>query len=479
MAAANTIRVLLRLVAVLQICLPTTVAFAYDRLAARAYALRYGGDFRNPAYESYPNDCTNFVSQCLRAGGIRFTSEQGYLDAYQSLVRAAELPEALTQFHGAYSSVLRFPYDQYPAMLSGMPGDAIALSVDAANNFHSVTIDTRLSETEIYVSAHTNNHLHRALSDLLVLSYDANANGSIEDDEYPITFSFLHIADSPVVISTTLRTSSGVAYLGTQNPDLFHDNPSIAKRLPIGPGFVDVVVQFDTPIPDASGFSATFGSEPPFLQNAFGNGTWSETKYPQDTWVSSVEINTGMSSGKYQIRVSAQGLDGSLLDADEDLSVYNPGPDVSHLFFVDTDRPSLVGEFPQGSDIDYLTNTVSFQLTDPEVNGVVSGIDLASAADAAKILPTIDGYWNFVPREFDVDAEFTVLEPLTPATTYTVTVSDVRDLAGNTMEPYSWSFTTESCPPCTDWNADKKECEARKCQDPEIVDVPGEPCEGA
>ncbi len=41
----------------------------YDRNSAVGYALKYALD-PNPAYVYYQgNDCTNFVSQCLRAGG--------------------------------------------------------------------------------------------------------------------------------------------------------------------------------------------------------------------------------------------------------------------------------------------------------------------------------------------------------------------------------------------------------------------------
>lgn len=44
---------------------------SYQRDLAVAYALRYGTD-PNPGYVYIAdNDCTNFISQCLRAGGAR------------------------------------------------------------------------------------------------------------------------------------------------------------------------------------------------------------------------------------------------------------------------------------------------------------------------------------------------------------------------------------------------------------------------
>jgi hypothetical protein len=53
---------------------------------------------------------------------------------------------------------------------------------------------------------------------------------------------------------------------------------------------------------------------------------------------------------------------------------------------------------------------------------------------------------------------FTPSSPLAASATYTATVSSARDLAGNTMTPVTWSFTTAASPsttgcPCTIWDA--------------------------
>lgn len=42
--------------------------FVYDRREAVRYAERWWNDY-HPHYKKFPNNCTNFVSQCLRAGG--------------------------------------------------------------------------------------------------------------------------------------------------------------------------------------------------------------------------------------------------------------------------------------------------------------------------------------------------------------------------------------------------------------------------
>lgn len=47
---------------------PELYRFTYDRLAAVKYAERWWNDY-NPKYEKFHVDCTNYVSQCLHAGG--------------------------------------------------------------------------------------------------------------------------------------------------------------------------------------------------------------------------------------------------------------------------------------------------------------------------------------------------------------------------------------------------------------------------
>ncbi len=42
----------------------------YKREVVRSYAKRWW-DGRNPAYLSFSDDCTNFISQCIFAGGIK------------------------------------------------------------------------------------------------------------------------------------------------------------------------------------------------------------------------------------------------------------------------------------------------------------------------------------------------------------------------------------------------------------------------
>ncbi|WP_233254178.1 amidase domain-containing protein [Salipaludibacillus keqinensis] len=44
------------------------INYYYDRMSTVKYAERWWDDY-NPDYKRFDNDCTNFISQCLRAGG--------------------------------------------------------------------------------------------------------------------------------------------------------------------------------------------------------------------------------------------------------------------------------------------------------------------------------------------------------------------------------------------------------------------------
>lgn len=52
------------------------IAYVYDRMKAVQYAEKWWNRF-NPAYKSFTDDCTNYISQCLHAGGAPM---RGYPD---------------------------------------------------------------------------------------------------------------------------------------------------------------------------------------------------------------------------------------------------------------------------------------------------------------------------------------------------------------------------------------------------------------
>lgn len=110
--------------------------------------------------------------------------------------------------------------------------------------------------------------------------------------------------------------------------------------------------------------------------------------------------------------------------------------------------------------------------TPPTVTSRSPGVDAVGVSTAAHVTATFsepvesssvtmalaDDTGASVPGSTSYDAAsntatFTPTAPLDEATTYTATMSDVVDLAGNLMDPVTWSFTTANAAgcPCTIW----------------------------
>jgi len=112
--------------------------------------------------------------------------------------------------------------------------------------------------------------------------------------------------------------------------------------------------------------------------------------------------------------------------------------------FVDTVAPAVTGVSPVPGAVnapfsspvvasfnkDVVPTSINFTVKDPASNPVAGSVGYNSTTHAAT---------------------FTATSPLAQGTTFTATVSGARDSSGNVMaSPYSWTFTTMSCP-CTIW----------------------------
>ncbi|HIW74481.1 MAG TPA: amidase domain-containing protein [Firmicutes bacterium] len=157
----------------------------YDRAKAIAYAHRWAYG-RNPAYYDFSalgGDCTNFISQCLRAGGapMNYTPVTGWF--YNSAASRApawtgveQLYRFLTGNKGAG------PYALPGAPGDIRPGDIVQLSFDAARFSHSLLV-VEVNEgpspesPEILVATHSDDSDYRPL-----------------DSWVGVTRRFLHIA---------------------------------------------------------------------------------------------------------------------------------------------------------------------------------------------------------------------------------------------------------------------------------------------
>jgi len=137
----------------------------YHRDLAAAYA-QHWALARNPEYYDFSDlggDCTNFVSQCVFAGSKRMnpSPETGWY--YYSLQQRAP---AWTSVEFFYDFMLRNrgvgPYAVLVQPSRAQPGDVIQLGNDSGFYHSLLVLQNRGSE--IYVAAHSDDALWRALS---------------------------------------------------------------------------------------------------------------------------------------------------------------------------------------------------------------------------------------------------------------------------------------------------------------------------
>ena len=139
--------------------------YPYDIPAAAAYARKYALG-RNSAYYDFSQlggDCTNFVSQCLYAGGgtMNFTAVTGWYykssyDRTASWTAARYLYRFLTENKGAG------PYGQQQELSRADAGDIIMFTKNGIP-YHSVFV-TAVKNGECLVCAHSYDSLDRPLS---------------------------------------------------------------------------------------------------------------------------------------------------------------------------------------------------------------------------------------------------------------------------------------------------------------------------
>ena len=143
---------------------------AYNRQKAIEYAHRWAYD-RNPRYANFDNmggDCTNFISQCLYAGGcaMNFTPTFGWY--FQSL-RSRSPSWSGVEFLHTFLTTNRGPgpYGHDAAFEELEPGDLIQISFDGVHYGHCVLIvdvGPHLLPSDLRIAAHTFNSDNRAIT---------------------------------------------------------------------------------------------------------------------------------------------------------------------------------------------------------------------------------------------------------------------------------------------------------------------------
>ncbi|WP_249777693.1 amidase domain-containing protein [Paenalkalicoccus suaedae] len=129
----------------------------YDRVKAVQYAEMWW-DGRNPQYHAFTNDCTNFISQCLRAGGAPMrgmpSREQGWWYDGNLWSFSWSVAHSMMWYLKSSRTGLRASEKQDVRELS--EGDIICYDFDGNGRFqHTTIIVAFTADGEALVNAHT------------------------------------------------------------------------------------------------------------------------------------------------------------------------------------------------------------------------------------------------------------------------------------------------------------------------------------
>ena len=139
----------------------------YNRTNALAYAKRWALD-RNPLFFSFNGiggDCTNFVSQCIFAGGciMNYTPVYGWY-YISSSDRTASWSGVEFFYDFLTSNKEQGPFAHEAERDELEPGDVIQLANSDGDYYHTIIITDIKDDGEILIAAHSDDYLDRPLS---------------------------------------------------------------------------------------------------------------------------------------------------------------------------------------------------------------------------------------------------------------------------------------------------------------------------
>lgn len=135
------------------------ITYYYDRRKAIQYAERWWNDY-NPAYQKFTDDCTNYISQCLRAGGAPMRGfsnrSSGWWYDGESWSYSWSVAHSFRWYLGTSKVGLRATEVQDPRELQ--LGDIICYDFEGDGRFnHSTIITAKDAYGMPLVNAHTSN----------------------------------------------------------------------------------------------------------------------------------------------------------------------------------------------------------------------------------------------------------------------------------------------------------------------------------
>lgn len=163
------------------------VTFNYNRMNAVLYAEAWWDSY-NPAFPHFDVDCTNYVSQCLHAGGAPMRGEpnrvQGWWCRPHNWSYSWSVANALYWYLKTSTTGLRAIEVQRAEEL--YPGDVICYDFQGDNKWdHTTIVVAKDADGMPLVNAHTNNSWHR------YWTYTDSAAWTPQ-----IKYGFFHIIDS-------------------------------------------------------------------------------------------------------------------------------------------------------------------------------------------------------------------------------------------------------------------------------------------
>ncbi|MCK0470428.1 amidase domain-containing protein [Halalkalibacter sp. APA_J-10(15)] len=131
----------------------------YDRRKAVQYAERWWNDY-NPQYEKFENNCTNFISQCLRAGGAEMRGfsnrSKGWWYNGRTWSYSWSVANAMRWYLSGANSGLRGEERARAELLE--PGDVICYDFNGNGSWqHTTIVVAKDANGEPLVNAQTTN----------------------------------------------------------------------------------------------------------------------------------------------------------------------------------------------------------------------------------------------------------------------------------------------------------------------------------
>ena len=134
----------------------------YNRSAAVQYADQWWNSY-NPNFPIFDVDCTNYISQCLLAGGAPMRGqpnrEKGWWLGNNTWSLSWTTPHSLRWYLAG--STIGLQAKQVSSASQLMLGDLIFYDFQGDGRWDHSTIVTRVEDVVPYVNAHTNNSRNR------------------------------------------------------------------------------------------------------------------------------------------------------------------------------------------------------------------------------------------------------------------------------------------------------------------------------